>query len=81
MNTQKRTYSINLAAYIALTAELLPTIKLDEATNTFYWEFPDCGGTSLCIENYKAGTAIVNLRKFQAMVRTLKNDMAQAKGE
>ncbi|MCQ2330384.1 MAG: hypothetical protein MJZ55_00170 [Paludibacteraceae bacterium] len=73
---EPRTYSINLAAYVMTATMLMPEIKLDSRTNTYYMVFPRCHAVDAAINDFRTNSRLeVNVRKFLDAVNYIRRAM------
>lgn len=77
---EKRIYSLNLGAYLIATTNLLPTIKEDENTHTFYMLFPQCAGIAMAIDEYKNGNPQIRIKDFLRAIKQLRNSFNENGG-
>lgn len=71
----KRIYSINLAAYVMATTNLIPELLLDEETNTFYMVFPQCAGVAKAIQQFKGENPAIEIHNFLHAIKQIRESM------
>jgi hypothetical protein len=80
MNEERKIYSINLAAYLIATTDLLPKIEYDSASRTYYFVFPQTQGVSWSIDKYKNGNPTIRLHSFLKAIKQVRESINVAKG-
>lgn len=75
----KRIYSINLGAYVMATTNLIPQLRLDEETNTFYMVFPQCAGVATAIRQFKFENPNIDLHNFLRAIKQIRESMGVCK--
>lgn len=76
MNTYvKKMFSLNLAAYVLYSTDIIPEIKRDETTNTCYCIFPECEGVQIAIRQYRDNKATVQLKEFLEALKEIRQMM------
>lgn len=76
----KRTYSINLAAYVMSTTDIVPDIFLDEDSNTYFFTFSQCKALDVAIKEYKCGRPRVDLHDFLHSIKQIRTSIQAKKG-
>ena len=77
MYDDKRLYSLNCAAYVATSTNIMPQVLKDEETNTAYFVFPECEGVASAIRLYKTGQPRLYLHEFLTSIRFLRKSMKE----
>ena len=68
---EKRIYSLNLAAYIIATTNLLPQLVRDEESATYYMLFPPCAGVAGAVREFKKHNPTLPIHDFLHAVKLL----------
>ena len=77
--TDKRMYSINLAAYVMATTNLIPAIRLDDETNTCYMVFPQCSGVDSAVKQFKGQNPQIAIHDFLRAIKQIRESMGVCK--
>lgn len=76
--TQKRCYSINLAATILTLTHLMPEILLDQETKTYYCVFPECAAVKDAIKSYREDLRLtLNIHDFLNSIKLIRTAFHQ----
>ena len=69
---EKRIYSLNLAAYIIATTNLLPQLARDEESGTYYMVFPPCAGVASAVREFKKHNPTLPIHDFLRAIKLLR---------
>lgn len=69
---EKRIYSLNLAAYIIATTNLLPQLARDEESATYYMLFPPCAGVAGAVREFKKHNPSLPIHDFLRAIKLLR---------
>lgn len=69
---EKRIYSLNLAAYIIATTNLLPQLARDEESATYYMIFPPCAGVASAVHEFKKHNPTLPIHDFLRAIKLLR---------
>lgn len=69
---EKRIYSLNLAAYVMATTNLLPQLVRDEESGTYYMLFPPCAGVAGAVREFKKYNPTLPIHDFLHAVKLLR---------
>lgn len=69
---EKRIYSLNLAAYIIATTNLLPQLERDEESGTYYMIFPPCAGVASAVREFKKHNPTLPIHDFLRAIKLLR---------
>ena len=69
---EKRIYSLNLAAYIIATTNLLPQLARDEESATYYMLFPPCAGVAGAVREFKKHNPTLPIHDFLRAIKLLR---------
>ena len=69
---EKRIYSLNLAAYIIATTNLLPQLARDEESATYYMLFPPCEGVASAVREFKKHNPTLPIHDFLRAIKLLR---------
>lgn len=69
---EKRIYSLNLAAYIIATTNLLPQLERDEESGTYYMIFPPCAGVASAVREFKKNNPTLPIHDFLRAIKLLR---------
>lgn len=74
---EKKTYSINLAAAVMCQTHILPEVRLDDTTNTYYCVFPPCHGVEAAIRAFRTDSRLeLNIRQFLDAIKYIRTAMS-----
>ncbi len=75
MNKEKRMYSLNLAAYVMMETDLVPSVGVEknEQGTLCYLVFPECEAVSLAIAHYKADKRLHKFLNRYSLLRDMLN--------
>lgn len=76
---EKRMYSINLGAYVMATTNLIPVLKKDETTNSYYMVFPRCAGIDSAIRQFKTQNPQIAIHDFLRAIKQIRESMEVCK--
>ena len=69
---EKRIYSLNLAAYIIATTNLLPQLERDEESGTYYMIFTPCAGVASAVREFKKNNRTLPIHDFLRAIKLLR---------
>lgn len=69
---EKRIYSLNLAAYIIATTNLLPQLARDEESGTYYMIFTPCAGVTSAVREFKKHNPTLPIHDFLRAIKLLR---------
>ena len=81
MNEEKKVFSINLAAYLISSTDLLPRIIMDADSKQFYFVFPQTRGVEWAIDKYKNGNPTIRLHSFLKCIKQVRESISVARTE
>lgn len=72
-------YSLNLAAYVMMATELIPTIGVEknEQGTLCYLVFPECAAVAIAINQYKKDKELHKFLNAYSDLRNMLNDARQ----
>lgn len=76
MSDEKRMYSLNLAAYVMMETDLVPTVGVEknEQGTLCYLVFPECEAVMKAITNYRANRQLHKFLNSYAQLREMLNE-------
>ena len=77
---EKRIYSLNLIAYVAMRTNLTPTIGRDE-NGVFYATFPEVRGVAYAIRDWKNNKCNVEIHTFLNEYKDLRERISKIRKE
>ena len=72
MNETKKIFSINLAAYLIASTDLIPQIIYDKQSQQYYFVFPETRGVEWAIDKYKFGNPTIRLHSFLKSIKQVR---------
>lgn len=78
METMKKIYSVNLAAFVYLVSKIEPRIGFDWRDQAFFL-FPDDTSISLIINVYRNNRVSVDLKDYLSAFKYIRTLMSKAK--
>lgn len=77
---EKRIYSLNLAAYVMATTEIIPKLVEDPDTKTYYCVFLECAATKTAVQQFKGGNPQVPIWDFLRAIKYLRQTISTLRG-
>lgn len=76
---ERRVYSLNLIAYVAMATGIEPDLRIDENT-VIYAVFPEDSRVAYAIHDWKSADCQVNIHGFLAAYRNLRRSIKEVRG-
>lgn len=73
--SEKRIYSLNLGAYLLSTTHIMPEIRRDEETGSFYLIFPQTKEIKKGIHDFKQANPKIEIHSFLNAVKQIRQSI------